>query len=1269
MSRVQRTVVIVAALFVGMPLLFGGSVAQAADRYWVAASAGNWSSTANWSATSGGAGGATVPESGDKAFFDGGGVGNCTLDTNVTVDRIEVASSYSGVVVQAASVTTMTGSLLLDGTFRLGANGKLLLTDSGEPLSGAGTLDTTTNTPNTVEYKGGDDVALAAGAPVASYHNLTLTPPGGLSRSAVFVCNSDEQYADMVAIDQAAGYLYIGSKNSPAKIAKVRLSDYTRVGSLTLASGENDVGPAVVMDSANGFMYLGTRTSPARVVKIRLSDFTRVGAITLNTGENNLWAATLDAANGYAYFGSRTSPGIVVKVRLSDFARESALTLASGENEVLGACTDSAAGYAYFGLQTYPGKVVKVRLSDFTKVGTLTFNTGEDRIRNAVIDAANGFAYFGTRTSPGKVVRVKLSDFTRDAALAMNTGENELYSAVMDAAGGYAYFGTYTNPGSVIKVKLSDFTRTDSVTFGYNEKYLDTACIDPASGFAYFATDNWTGKVVKVNLSYVSAKWTHAAALDVNGNLAIGAGTLACAGQNIAVAGNWSNAGTLQPGLNTVILDGGNQTVSGNNTFRNLTKTVASAATLTFESGKIQQVAGVLNLQGAAGNLLSLRASTTGQPWRLISGDYQTARYADIKDANASEGRPLVALYSTDSGNNQNVIFTSPAQVAITTPAESITSPAWVEGTNSGDVNSVSVVVNGGTAFAATRWTPVKWFADNASSGGASLGVTLSSTAATSVQVTAQNAFSESNVATQNITWASTDLTGKSWSTDTVRIRKGDSLLLTATGSGTALLIDGDGDGTLELSGAPGDKFAKAYNTAGSFTVTAKIDGSEVGSMTVVVVSVNLQGPIACQVNYTRPKEVLVSPAAEAVNVTFQPADTFWLDASVASYTANGANLNLKPKLRGTPVLTARIGGANGPALAGQGIDEFTLDVPARWSAIVDMDSNTGTSKLTIRPFVEGVTVRFEMFASTSTFTGGVTSFEIASDDFVQVLDSETGETVGEYDYGLEIPENEDSYCLNILVKQHGSGWVEIAREGNVNGNKSLARVFYKLLCLNAQGKLEVHTAAKKDSKHTISIHPAGVGPDFPGFLVKGQKNQFLRDAVVCKANTTKENPLVQKFDVQAGEKAGRFDIRVDAHLFPERLIVASEAEAQATSISAAPIPNKAEFVVGEEIGAQGNATIEILNCTGRALTSDMVVQLISNVPSPRTFAETSHPAIPPGSSTQTRAPFLGLAPIPPLSAGTYTIEMHAKLTIWDGSRKVFERTWTGLSLVKVKDN
>jgi len=35
------------------------------------ASASNWNNTANWSATSGGAGGSSVPASNDTAYFDG----------------------------------------------------------------------------------------------------------------------------------------------------------------------------------------------------------------------------------------------------------------------------------------------------------------------------------------------------------------------------------------------------------------------------------------------------------------------------------------------------------------------------------------------------------------------------------------------------------------------------------------------------------------------------------------------------------------------------------------------------------------------------------------------------------------------------------------------------------------------------------------------------------------------------------------------------------------------------------------------------------------------------------------------------------------------------------------------------------------------------------------------------------------------------------------------------------------------------------------------
>ena len=222
---------------------------------------------------------------------------------------------------------------------------------------------------------------------------------------------------------------------------------------MTLNAGENELFSAVI-DTANGFAYFGAVTYPqGRVVKVRLSDFTRVGALTLNDGERG-FCAVIDTANGFAYFGAPTIPGTVVKVRLLDLTRVGALTLNSGEDgELVSAVIDTANGFAYFG--TDGSTVVKVRLSDFTRVGALTLNGGESDLISAVIDTTNGFAYFGTGASPGKVVKMRLSDFTRVDALTLNSGENFLSSAVIDTANSFAYFGTGTQPGIVIRVDLS----------------------------------------------------------------------------------------------------------------------------------------------------------------------------------------------------------------------------------------------------------------------------------------------------------------------------------------------------------------------------------------------------------------------------------------------------------------------------------------------------------------------------------------------------------------------------------------------------------------------------------------------------------------------------------------------------------------------------------------------------------------------------------------------------------------------------------------------
>ena len=215
-----------------------------------------------------------------------------------------------------------------------------------------------------------------------------------------------------------------------------------------------------MIDPAGGFAYFGT--NPGMVVKIRLSNFTRIGALTL--GGYNVDSAVIDPGAGFAYFG--TLPGIVFKVRLSDFTLVDSLMLAPGESSLESAVIDPLGGFAYFGTFTNPAIVVKVRLSDFTRVGALTLNAGEYNLSSAVIEPAAGFAYFGTYGQPGIVVKVRLSDLTRMGALTVWSA-GTLGSAVIDPARKFAYFGAGTWPGIVVRVDISEVaTATATVTGG-----------------------------------------------------------------------------------------------------------------------------------------------------------------------------------------------------------------------------------------------------------------------------------------------------------------------------------------------------------------------------------------------------------------------------------------------------------------------------------------------------------------------------------------------------------------------------------------------------------------------------------------------------------------------------------------------------------------------------------------------------------------------------------------------------------------------------------
>lgn len=112
--------------------VFAGLLVNAqSDRYWVGASGGSWTNGANWSLTSGGAGGAGAPTSVQNAIFDGY-VGTVNFDAaSITINALKIINSAD--VTLSTPVTTSRTVTINDGLssnqdLRVDASSKLTLT-------------------------------------------------------------------------------------------------------------------------------------------------------------------------------------------------------------------------------------------------------------------------------------------------------------------------------------------------------------------------------------------------------------------------------------------------------------------------------------------------------------------------------------------------------------------------------------------------------------------------------------------------------------------------------------------------------------------------------------------------------------------------------------------------------------------------------------------------------------------------------------------------------------------------------------------------------------------------------------------------------------------------------------------------------------------------------------------------------------------------------------------------------------------------------------
>src|ERR1700722_1209820 len=127
-----------------------------AARFWVATSASNWNNTANWSASSGGVGGSSVPVAADDVNFDNNGLGNCTIDATVSVKSFTVAAGYTGIISQGTNTIATSTTATFNGGIFSGGSANMTIT-------GAFTLAGTNFTSTSAILELRDNAAFSSG--------------------------------------------------------------------------------------------------------------------------------------------------------------------------------------------------------------------------------------------------------------------------------------------------------------------------------------------------------------------------------------------------------------------------------------------------------------------------------------------------------------------------------------------------------------------------------------------------------------------------------------------------------------------------------------------------------------------------------------------------------------------------------------------------------------------------------------------------------------------------------------------------------------------------------------------------------------------------------------------------------------------------------------------------------------------------------------------------------------------------------------------------
>ena len=611
-----------------------------ANRYWVTGGNGLWSSTTNWSATTGGASGASVPGSADTATFNASsGAGTATVDSNVTVQTL-----------------TMTG---YTGTLAFGTN-TISLNSSGTVFTGATTCAISGTPVINLTYTGASAMTVLPGA-VTEANSISFNFTGGtytlsfLTTASHAARNVDfTGYAGAI-VGFSTCFIY-GNLTFSTGMSTSSGSNITFAatsGTKVITSNGQSLDSPVTFNGVGGTWRLadamivgpnartttltnGTLDLDGKTLTTGLFSSTNANTRTLAFGTGNI---ICNNAGGTLWTTATTTGLTVTGTPIVNVSNSGAVatTVASGilteANAISFNFTAGTYVLTFLGTINYAAKSVNftgfagtwAAISNGTIYGNLTLSTG------MTFAASTGAITFGATsgtqilTSVAKTIDAPITldgvGGTVQLADALNMGPTRLLTHTN---------GTLDLNGKTLTVGTAYTTATGTKNLTFNGGTL----VCPAATTSAFNNAAPTGFSTTAGTGVGKISMTAATAKTFVG----GGSTYNCTLSN-------DGAGAL--------------TISGSNTFTSIANGVQPAA-FTFTSGTTQTITNWL-INGAPANLVTIISSTAGTAATISKASGTVScNYVSLKDSTATGGATFFAgTGSTNVSGNTGWSFTA----------------------------------------------------------------------------------------------------------------------------------------------------------------------------------------------------------------------------------------------------------------------------------------------------------------------------------------------------------------------------------------------------------------------------------------------------------------------------------------------------------------------------------------------------------------------------------------------------------------------------------